>query len=255
MSKVGVIIEARVGSSRLPSKVLLDLWNSKPMLRCLLERFLKVFPRDSLIIATTNQPQDAPIVELAAALGVHSFRGSEYDVLDRVYRAARYHDLDVIAEITGDNPFADPWICMQAIDEYRNSNMILCSTDLHWHDQGYQLYLPIGLGFKIFDFNALRFIWRSVNRAVDREHVINGMMRMANIKKINWKGATVQQPEKYRLTVDFPEDLAVARAVALRCTNTIYAHYSEIISTLTRSPDLRQLNSNCTQTKYSEKLS
>lgn len=255
MPRCGVIIEARTGSSRLPGKVLRELWNGKSLLECLAERFSRFFTSEQIIIATTNDPQDECIVQLATDLGVNCFRGSECDVLDRVYRAAESHGLDLIAEITGDNPFADPFLCKRVLSERQRCEMTLCSTDLHWHDHAFELKLPIGLGFKIFDFHALKHVWLTAHEPVDREHVINSMVRSSSIKKINWQGVMIESPESYRLTVDFPEDLTVVRTLAMRCQNNIHADHAEILNILRMDDRLRQSNSHCTQTNYAEKKS
>jgi spore coat polysaccharide biosynthesis protein SpsF len=105
--KVGIIVQARMGSTRLPGKVL-RIVDSKPLLQILLGRLKRVKPCDIIIVATTVDPKDDPIEQLCKELRIPVFRGSEQDVLSRYYLAAKKHDLDVVVRITGDCPVMDP---------------------------------------------------------------------------------------------------------------------------------------------------
>ena len=95
--KVGIIIEARMGSTRLASKTL-KLLHCKPMLEMLVERLKRVKNADEIIVATTDLPEDTLIIELADKLNIKSYQGSSEDVLDRVLKAAKHYDIDIIVE-------------------------------------------------------------------------------------------------------------------------------------------------------------
>lgn len=107
--RVGITIEARMSSSRLPGKTLKPLLG-KPMLARMIERLKMVKLADVIVVATTDQPEDAPIVELAKEMGIGYHQGSSEDVLDRVLQAARKYDIDLIVETCGDCPVVDPGI-------------------------------------------------------------------------------------------------------------------------------------------------
>lgn len=115
--KTVAIIEARMTSTRLPGKVLLPACG-KPLLAHLIERLQRVPSLDAIVVATTVNKTDDPIVKLTQGLGVECFRGSEEDVLSRVLGAAQAYGADVIVEITADCPAIDPDIVKQCIDEF-----------------------------------------------------------------------------------------------------------------------------------------
>ena len=103
------ILQARMGSSRLPGKVLINILG-KPMLQLQLERLKRSSQIDKLVVATTVNNLDKPIVELCTSLKISCFRGSEEDLLDRYYQTARKHKADYIVRLTGDDPLTDPFL-------------------------------------------------------------------------------------------------------------------------------------------------
>src|SRR5262245_51776879 len=105
--KVVAIIQARVGSTRLPGKVLMDLLG-EPMLGRVMARTLRAEKVDDVVVATTTESMDDGLAELCEVRGWKSFRGSQDDVLDRYYRAAQFFGADVIVRITSDCPLIDP---------------------------------------------------------------------------------------------------------------------------------------------------
>src|SRR5262249_22203952 len=113
MNKVA-IIQARMGSSRLPGKVLLDI-AGKPMIQHVIERTRHARSLDSVCVATTTDASDAPVAALAATLESPCARGSLHDVLDRYYQAAKTHNADIIVRITADCPVIDPALIDQAV--------------------------------------------------------------------------------------------------------------------------------------------
>jgi len=246
-----VIIEARTQSTRLPGKVLRLLTKRQSVLSFLIERYGRVFNRDSIVVATTLSELDHEIVCLAHSMSIKVFRGSTNDVLDRVYQAAKHFKADVILEITGDNPLSDPFLCKEALRVYGSARMTLLSTDLYWHNRHYPLHLPIGLGFKIFDFDSLEYVWKYFNHRIDREHVVNGMVASEKIVKQNYSVKINCDPFLYRLTVDYPRDLEVVRDVILNCRNGIAATSEDIISYLDANVEIRRLNQGLKQTNYS----
>src|SRR5688572_24372556 len=113
-----VIIQARTGSTRLPGKVLMDI-GGKPMLARVIERARAVPGVDGVIVATTSQAGDAPIVAIAEAEGVVAFRGSESDLVDRYYRVACHFGARVIVRITADCPLFDPALAAAVLARFR----------------------------------------------------------------------------------------------------------------------------------------
>ena len=160
--KTVIIVQARMTSTRLPGKILKEILG-KPLLEYQIERLKRVERVDQIIIATTDNKTDDPIVELCKKLGVSCFRGPEEDVLARYYDAAVEADADTIVRITADCPVIDPAISGAAIDFFLKNR--------HEYDyvrlEGY----PRGLDIEVFSFAVLAECWREATAQPDREHV------------------------------------------------------------------------------------
>ena len=165
--KIGAIIQARVGSSRLPNKVMMDLFG-KSVLNHVITRLKQSNLLDEIIIATTTNVSDNIIINEAISLGVKSFRGSELNVLERYYITAIHHSLDVVVRITSDCPLIDPRILDKMISFYsRNTFDIITNggTD------ALQRTFPRGLDIEIFSFNSLREAYLNATKPYQLEHV------------------------------------------------------------------------------------
>jgi len=156
-------IEARMTSSRLPGKVLMSA-DGKPLLQHMVERIRKAKLVDDIVVATTVNATDFPIVELCQQLGIKVFRGSEEDVLQRVLDAQASLNSDVIVELTGDCPLIDPEVIDQIIREYLNSDADYVSNA---HVRSY----PDGYDVQAFGFNVLKEVSEKTQNKEDREHV------------------------------------------------------------------------------------
>lgn len=206
--KVGIILQARMGSTRLPGKVLKPL-ASKPMIQWIIERLQTCKISDILILATSASEQEQPLTDLAEQLGVEVFRGSELDVLDRYYRCALAYRLDHIVRATGDNPFVDPEACDQLVDFYLDKQLdfAIASTE---PEKGY----PLGVGVEIFSFAALEISWREGHAPHHREHVDEYILENPTIFR---QAKMPAPPEKcapeLSLTVDTPDQFACAEVV------------------------------------------
>jgi spore coat polysaccharide biosynthesis protein SpsF len=163
IKKIGITIEARMSSSRLPGKTL-KLLTGKPMLERMIERLKRVKMADQIIIATTVNPADEPIVELAKKLDVGYYRGSENDVLDRVLQAANKYDIDLIVETCGDCPVIDPLLLDLEIATFLNNDFdyVGCHLNKTW---------PIGIDAKLFTTKTLEHVATKTNDPADRENV------------------------------------------------------------------------------------
>jgi spore coat polysaccharide biosynthesis protein SpsF (cytidylyltransferase family) len=157
------IIQARMGSTRLPGKILKPLL-STPMLARMLERVKRAKKLDAIIVATTDKPEDDATAELAKKYGVKVFRGSEHDVLDRFYRAAREAGADIVLRLTGDCPLMDPEVIDRVIAHFQETRGAIdyCGTPSNY---------PEGLDIEIFNFSALEEAVRFATLPSEREHV------------------------------------------------------------------------------------
>ncbi len=198
--KVGVVIQARLGSERLPGKVLLQACN-KPFLELLLERLSGM----QVLVATTTLEQDDPIVALCESLDVPLFRGSEQDVLDRTYRAAKENGLQIIIRITSDCPLMDPKIVQECLKIFEEEDVDYLTNTL-------ERTYPRGMDVEIFTFKALEAAWKEAKDPYDREHVTPYIRRHWG----RFKPFSVKQKEdlsSIRLTLDTPEDYKLLKAI------------------------------------------
>lgn len=163
MSRIVAIIQARTGSTRLPGKVLLPILG-KPMFTHMLERVKRAKKLDAIVVATTDKPEDDAVAKLARECGVGVCRGSEQDVLDRYYQAAKGASADIVVRLTGDCPLMDPAVIDRVITHFQEARGALeyCGTPRNY---------PEGLDTEIFSFAALEDAARESILPSEREHV------------------------------------------------------------------------------------
>lgn len=159
--KTVVIIQARMGSTRLPGKVMLSL-EGKPVLERVVERVRAARGVDEIVVATTDAPQDAILVRLCERLGVACCRGSEDDVLDRYYRCALAAQADIVVRVTSDCPLFDPELLSEMLNAFKARPGLQFMTNV-----GY----PRGLDVEIFDFATLARAQAEARQPHEREHV------------------------------------------------------------------------------------
>ena len=159
--KATAILQGRMGSSRLPGKVLLPLMG-KPVMQHVYERILHCRNLERIIVATTNERKDDCIVELFDGLGVTVFRGSEADPLDRYYQAATRYGVQHIVRIMADCPLLDPEVIDEVIDMYFSGGYDFCYLGGEF---------PTGLDTTVFSYSALERCWREALLTSEREHI------------------------------------------------------------------------------------
>ena len=166
-SKVVAIVQARVGSTRLPGKSLMPLAGREMVLR-ILERIKRASLIDEIVLAIPDSEEDIVLASLAAALGVTVFRGSENDVLERYYFAALETSADYIVRIPADNPVSQPEEIDRIVSHHLDLGRPGFSSNLaEVNHSGY----PDGIGAEIFDFVLLEKAWQSNGDSEQREHV------------------------------------------------------------------------------------
>ncbi len=161
--KIGITIEARTGATRLPGKTL-KLLHGKAMLERMVERLKRVKEADVIVVATTNQPEDASIVALAKEMGVGYYQGSSEDVLDRVLQAAKKYEIDLIVETCGDCPVIDPEIIDMEIQAFLDNDVDYVGCHL-------VKTFPLGVDAKLFATKTLEEVAGITNDQADRENV------------------------------------------------------------------------------------
>lgn len=164
--KTGIVVQARMGSTRLPGKVMLKILG-KSLLQLQIERLKRVPEVDHIIIATTLKETESPIVELINSLdGIDLFRGEELNVLDRYYQAAKLFKLDTIIRITSDCPLIDPKVTYQVLKKY-----IDLRGRAEYVSNVFPRTYPRGLDTEVFSFQALESAQRESVQTREREHV------------------------------------------------------------------------------------
>lgn len=196
------IIQARMGSTRLSGKVLMDI-NGRPMLEHVIRRVKESKLIDNIIIATTEKAEDKPIWELASDLGVWIFPGNEYDVLDRYYMAATWYKVDTIVRITSDCPLIDPKVVGEVIEYYL--------ANKHDYVANIGIY-PDGLDTEIFSYSILKKVWSETDTPYDREHVTSYIRDHPELFKIGRLQYT-RNLAHLKWSVDTAKDLEFVRYI------------------------------------------
>lgn len=241
--KTVAIIEARMTSTRLPGKIMIPVLG-KPLLELLVERLKRAKLLNQIVIATTQNSSDDVVEQLAHRLGVGCFRGSEEDVLDRVLRAARTYNVDIIVEVTGDCPLMDPIILDQIIHTYQTKNVDYVSNIL-------ERTYPRGMDIQIFSTAVLEKVSRLTNDPIDHEHVSLYIHEHPEIFTLaNVKSDLPENKWDIRLTVDTQEDFQLIKAIfdSLYPRNPEFTLH-EILDLLEKRKELLNLNQNIQQKK------
>jgi len=232
--KVKIIIQARMNSTRLPGKVLLEVMG-KAVLEHLLERVKKAKSAEDVIVATTDRKEDIHIANLAHRLKVNTFRGSEDDVLDRFYQAAKAFGAGHIIRITGDCPLIDHQVIDEVVSHYFKSGADYCSNTI-------ERTFPDGEDVEIFSLKALEYAWKNANLTSEREHVTPYITKHPEIfKSVNFKQE--KDLSKKRWTLDEKRDFEFIKAVLeeLYPNNPDFGT-KDILEFLERRPHLESIN-------------
>ena len=240
--KVVAVVEARMTSSRLPGKILMTA-GGKPLLQILCERLQRVARIDEIVIATTVNATDNPVVELAGKIGVSAFRGSEEDVLKRVADCLYTHHADICVEVTGDCPLVDPAIVDECLDAFaaERDTVYVSNSDPHRS-------VPAGLDVQVFQAGALLQLDREAVDPADREHVSYGFYRPESGDR--WRPKFVKHASTvgtagFWISLDYREDYELIKAAheALSPANPFFGA-AELVAWMRANPELHQRSLN-----------
>lgn len=224
--KVLAITQARAGSTRLPNKILKDV-KGKALLEVHVQRIQSSKRISKLVVATTTNPKDNAVVQLCQKLRVSFFRGSEHDVLDRFYQAAKKIKPNYVVRLTSDCPLLDGELMDSIINHTISKNLDYCSNTLE------QMY-PDGQDVEVFKFSALELAWKKATLLSEREHVTPYIYNNSSFKggKLFLSDSYNHLKENYndvRLTVDEPEDLKVIDLIIAKLgINKKWKDYADI---------------------------
>ncbi len=234
MSRVVAIVQARMGSTRLPGKVLKEVCG-RTMLEHQMERTLRARSLEAIVVAVPEASRDDQISELVHARGWLLYRGPEQDVLARYAEAAAAFEADPIVRMTMDCPLIDPDVIDTVVGLYSRGDVDLAANNL-------EPTFPHGLDLEVFSRAALDSAHQEARSAFEREHVSPFIrdrperFRLANVR-------SPQDLHRHRWTLDYPEDLEFMRAVY----ESLYREggfftTTEILSLLERRPGIVALN-------------
>lgn len=228
------ILQARMGSTRLPGKVLLDL-GGRPVIAHCIDRAQQVAGVDLVCVATSDQPADDRIAEfVGSARSASLFRGSPEDVLGRYLAAARETRADVVLRITCDCPLIDPAVTARVVRARSESGADYATNNM-------PPSFPHGLDCEVFTRGTLERAAARAADAFDREHVTPWMRRDLDVRRVN---VACDRPglARERWTLDYPEDLAFLRAVFERLPAGLSGAMDEVLQVLDAAPALRRIN-------------
>jgi spore coat polysaccharide biosynthesis protein SpsF len=243
--KVHIIIQARMGSARMPGKILKNL-SGLPMLYHIVERCRRSEKASDTIVATTLSSGDDGVVGLCRKMGVSYFRGSENDVLSRYYEAAKVFDSKVVVRVNADCPLVDPRLIDICIRKFNGSfpNIDYISNNMPTRT------FPVGFDVEVFSFNSLQHAHNNAKKQYEREHVTPHIWQNKkggfNIGKSLEADASYRRD--YRLTVDYSEDFELISKIY----NALYndgdiVDAREAIRFLDENPQIASINAHCDQ--------
>lgn len=234
---VKAIIQARMGSSRFPGKVLREAVG-KPLLQLMLERVQSSKSIKGIIIATTLEERDDPIVALASRLNVAVFRGSEKDILDRYYKAAKQFKAKVIVRLSSDCPLIDPQITDRVVQYYLdNQDRFDFVSNMH------PPTFPDGLDVEVMPFPILELAWREAKKPYEREHATPYIWDNPEIFRIGNVENETELHLKERWTVDYEEDYLFVKQIYENLYGSGRIFYiKDVLELLDRKPKIRQIN-------------
>ncbi len=267
------IIQARMGSSRLPGKVMLEI-AGQPMLVRVVERSRRAARLDQVVVATTIDPSDDPVAELCEKRGYNVFRGSVFDVLDRYYQAASRFEAGLIVRLTADCPLIDPDVIDRTVEAFSGNiqpeDVLLSrSGPIHLFQNSnlevrnpfpfdfaanrlpppWGRTYPIGLDAEVCTFTGLETAWREAREPHQREHVMPFFydhLERFRVLLVNDE----RDFGSLRWTVDTPADLELVRQVYASFRGREDFSWLETLALFERHPELTQINAGVAAKHY-----
>ena len=193
--KVVLIVQARVGSTRLPEKSMMDL-AGEPLVGRVLERILRCQSIDKIVLAIPKSIENDPLAKLARKYGVCLYRGSENDLVDRYYQAAKLFNATIVGRLPADNPIPEPDEIDRIVEHHKESNYAFSSNLSEVFNSGY----PDGIGAEMINFSALETVWKECKDPEKREHVHLSFFDYINQNQVDTRFSvgTIECPKSFR---------------------------------------------------------
>ena len=227
--KTIAIVQARMGATRLPGKVLMDV-AGKPVLWHVVDRVSLARSLDGLVVATSDRPADTVVEEYCRGIGVDVFRGSEDDVLDRFYRCAKEHNAGHIVRVTADCPLHDPAVIDYVVGAYRQGGCDYATNAIEYT-------FPEGFDTEVFSMAALEKAWKEARLPSEREHVTPYIRKHCRVRSV----AAPKPYPVYRCSLDRPEDLEFVRRVFAGIGRERFG-VDDVVTFLQSHPDVLAIN-------------
>ncbi|HWX30691.1 MAG TPA: aminotransferase class III-fold pyridoxal phosphate-dependent enzyme [Steroidobacteraceae bacterium] len=232
MMKTVAIVQARMGSTRFPDKVMKPI-HGTPLIELLIQRLGQAKGIDQIILATSVAPKNEVLTTHVRMLGHAVYLGSEEDVLDRYYQAAKSAGADIVVRITGDCPLVDPELVDGAITAFKGGDVTyLSNVDPPTY--------PDGLDIEVFSFQSLETAWKEAARPAEREHVTLYLRESGKFRTLNLRHS--EDLSDARWTVDEPADLEVISGVFEHFYPRNDFGWQEVLQLLRSRPELFAAN-------------
>ena len=228
------IIQARMGSTRLPGKILMKL-NGINVLECLLKQISSSMKLDGVILATTLNKEDDKVVTFAKNNSLDYFRGDSNDVLDRFYQCAKKYSLENIVRITSDCPLIDPQIIDKTIS-------LFLSNKFDYVNNFFERTFPFGTEVEVFSFSTLEKVWRDAKKNSEREHVTTYIYDNPDIFSIGYIKNN-ENLSKLHWAIDRIEDLKFVQKIYEKNSNHPIL-LNDILEILKNNPEIININKN-----------
>lgn len=227
------IIQAHMGSTRLPGKVLRTI-GDRTMLARVVRRASRAESLSRVVVACSTEPADVAIVRECELLGIESFRGSDADVLDRYFQASRAFPADAYVRITSDCPVIDPDLIDRVIAHFE-------SGDFDYVSNTVERTFPRGLDTEVFTSAGLERVWRETSEPYDRVHVTPYFSRHPDRFRLGQVTQADDQSD-LRWTVDTPEDLEFMNALYEAAGGNDDFSWLEVRDVVTARPEIAGIN-------------
>lgn len=230
---IGCIIQARMGSSRLPGKTMLKIDEQNPLLYYVIKQIQFSKLVDKIVVATTELPEDDIIFNFVKSLGIECFRGSEKDVLDRHYQCAKKYSFSIIVRIPSDKPLIDPQIIDLVINKFKLNSYDYVTNFLPYT-------FPYGTEVEVFSYEALEKTWKQAKLPSEREHVTPYIYNHKEVFRI-FNVENSENLSVYRWEVDRKNDFKLVKLIISKIRKQPILT-KDILDLFSKEPDLVKIN-------------
>ena len=242
---IGCIVQARMGSSRLPGKAMMEIDDKNRVIDCVVEQLKHCNLFDEIVIATTILQEDDIIEDYVRKKHIQCFRGSALDVLDRHYQCAKYFSFSIIVRITSDNPLVDPEIIDKIVTLFKTSDYDYISNEQ-------PPTFPLGYDVEVFSFSALETAWKNAKLPSEREHVTPYFYKNKEIfKQINFSNTI--DVSSIRCTLDTNDDYNLIKKIMHKINHRPIL-LNDVLKLFEKEPELSQINKHVKHDGYLRSL-